>query len=179
MTRLERLYFDWMCSLVTDDESTMPSKYHKLFEHLHNTEFIYILPMDANRKSDGEDLRYRFAYETQRPYAEIGSLLDIRPASVFEVMVALAIRCEDAIMNDPKYGNRTGQWFWEMIVNLGLGSMDDSHYDISYVDRVLNRFMSREYEPNGLGGLFHIEGRDLRNVEIWTQMNWYVDRILF
>lgn len=174
---LERLYFDWMCGLVLDGTENI--HYRKLFEHLHRTEFIYILPMDANRKSDGEDLRYRFAYETQRSYAEIGNLLDIRPASVLEVMVALAIRCEEAIMDDPKYGNRTSQWFWEMIVTLGLGKMDEQRYDETYVDMVLARFMSREYAPDGEGGLFHIEGKDLRGVEIWTQMNWYIDRILF
>lgn len=176
---LERLYFNWMAGLVTDRTSNTQSQYHKLFEHLHNTEFIYILPMDANRKSDGEDLRYRFAYEMQLPYAEIGSLLDIRPASILEVMVALAIRCEEAIMDDPMYGNRTSQWFWEMIVTLGLGKMDDAHYDRNYVDMVLARFMAREYSKDGEGGLFHIGGKDLRNVEIWTQMNWYLDRILF
>lgn len=176
---LERSYFDWMTHLVSDDTDICRSQYSKLFKRLHETEFVYILPMDSNRKSDGEDLRYRFAYEKERSYAEIGSLLDIRPASVLEVMVALAIRCEESIMDDPKYGNRSAQWFWEMVVTLGLGNMDDDHYDETYVDMVLYRFMNRQYEPDGRGGLFHIEGQDLRGVEIWTQMNWYLDRILF
>ena len=26
-------------------------------------------------------------------------------------------------MTDPQYGDRTGQWFWEMVVNLGLADM--------------------------------------------------------
>lgn len=175
---LECLYFDWIRDLVADN-SFSQSKYNKLFKRLHETEFIYILPLDGNRESDGEDLRYRFAYEKHIPYAEIGNAIDIRPASVLEVMVALAIRCEEAIMSDPRYGNRTSQWFWEMLVTLGLGSMDDIRYNESYVDMVLARFMAREYEPDGRGGLFRIEGRDLRGEEIWTQMNWYIDRILF
>ena len=175
---LECLYFDWITHLVLDDASVGQSHYRKLFEYLHRTEFIYILPMDSNRESDGTDLRYRFAYEEERQYQEIACLLDIRPASVLEVMVALAIRCE-SIMEDPKYGNRTAQWFWEMRVTLGLGNMDDIHFDEAYVSKVVSRFMAREYEPNGKGGLFHIEGVDLRGVEIWTQMNWYFNRILF
>ena len=41
------------------------------------------------------------------------------------MMIALAIRCEEHIMDDPDAGDRTGQWFWSMLVSLGLGSMDE------------------------------------------------------
>lgn len=176
--QLERGYFEWMCGIVTDNKNDIRS-YRKLFEHLHRVEFQDILPMDANRKSDGESLRYRFAYEQGYEYSMVTSMLDVRGSSILEMMVALAIRCEESIMSDPVYGDRTGQWFWEMIVTLGLGNMDDEHYDKSYVDFVIYRFLDRKYEPDGIGGLFHIEGKDIRNVEIWTQMNWYLDRILF
>lgn len=51
----------------------------------------------------------------------IASYLDNRPCSVLEMIIALAIRLEEHIMDDPDIGNRTGQWFWDMIVSLGLG----------------------------------------------------------
>ena len=97
------------------------------------------------------------------------------------MMVALAIRCEENIMDDPSYGNRTGQWFWGMIVNLGLGFMTDSRFDEKFVDDVIFRFLNREYEPDGKGGLFTVRNckYDLRTVEIWYQMCWYLDTFVY
>ena len=96
------------------------------------------------------------------------------------MMIALAIRCEEHIMDDPDIGNRTGQWFWNMIVNLGLGSMTDAKFDENYTNMVIERFLNREYERNGDGGLFTVKHsrRDLRTVEIWYQMCWYLDEIV-
>jgi hypothetical protein len=77
-------------------------------------------------------------------------------------------------------GNRTGQWFWNMIVNLGLGSMNDVKYNKDYVDSVISRFMNRKYKRNGEGGLFTVKHckYDLRTVEIWYQMCWHLDDVL-
>ena len=82
-------------------------------------------------------------------------------------------------MDDPDLGDRTSQWFWRMIVSLGLGSMVDERFDISMVHDVVERFLNREYEPNGKGGLFTIRHceYDLRDVEIWYQLCWYLDSI--
>ena len=64
-----------------------------------------------------------------------------------------------------------------MVVSLGLGAMHDANYDPEYVDSVIDRFLDREYESNGEGGLFTVKhtNRDLRTVEIWCQMCWYLD----
>ena len=58
----------------------------------------------------------------------------IRPCSVLEMMIALSMRCEEQIMDDPDIGNRTGQWFWDMIDNLGLGEHERLKFDGRYVD---------------------------------------------
>ena len=102
------------------------------------------------------------------------------PCSVLEMMVALAIRCEESIMDNPVYGDRTGQWFWNMIVSLGLGSMTDEMYDRDYVDNIVDRFLDRDYSPDGRGGLFTIRNceYDLRDVEITHQLYWYLDTIM-
>jgi len=92
-------------------------------------------------------------------------------------MVALALRCEDDYTGDPEIGNRTGQWFFEMIESLGLSSMTDRRFDEEYVDKAIDIFLDREYKRNGEGGLFTIKNshRDMRNAEIWYQMCWYLD----
>ena len=181
MTReeLTHEYFEWMCQLVYSERCSRIHPHHKLLNHLHSREFYYILDMDSNRYEDGIELRYRFGYEQNYPGDIISLYLDDRPCSVLEMMVALSTRCEEHIMSDPDIGNRTGQWFWSMIKSLGLESMDDANFDSVYTDMVISKFLNRTYERTGKGGLFTIEGcrRDLRDVEIWCQMMWYIGDI--
>ena len=162
-------YFDWLSDMVCGTKFPKDISYRKLLMHLHNTEFKYSIPKDGNRADDGVNLRYRFT----------GHLWP-GPCSVLEMMVALTLRFENDIMDDPKIGNRTCQWFWKMIKSLGLNEMTDDRYDRKYIDYVLDRFLERDYEPNGEGGLFTIKNCDfdLRNVEIWHQLCWYLDSII-
>ena len=168
-------YFDWLYNLVSEKRYSNSLSYRKLLMRLHDIEFVYSIRKDKNRAADGVDLRYRFAIGKDEDY--ILNCLE-GPCSVFEMMVALAQRCE-SVMDDPKIGDRTGQWFWGMINNLGLGGMNDNRYDEQYVDDVINTFLDREYKSNGKGGLFTIRNceYDLREVEIWYQLCWYLDTI--
>lgn len=78
-------------------------------------------------------------------------------------------------MTNSQYGDRTSQWFWNMIVNLGLGKMTDDNFNEAETCRILSRFMNREYGPNGEGGLVRVyDHGDLRQVEIWYQVMWYL-----
>lgn len=181
MTRydeINNMYFEWMYQLVCQDRFADSISYRKLLTYLHKTAFTYILPKDRNRYEDGIDLRYRFAYE----HAEIedAERYLTGPCTVLEMMIALAIRCEETIMDDPNVGDRTGQWFWSMVVNLGLSGMVDHNFDRHFVEDIIDRFLNREYEPNGEGGLFTVRhcDKDLRKVEIWYQLCWYLDNII-
>lgn len=172
-------YFNWLSGIVCGERYSRQVSYNKLLMCLHDTEFTYVLPMDQNRADEGIGLRYRFALaEGYEDVADtILGYLD-GPCTVLEMMVALSLHAED-IMDDFHLGNRTGQWFWGMVVNLGLGGMSDNRYDLRLVDEVLIRFLNREYEPDGRGGLFTIKNcdRDLRKVEIFHQMCWYLNSI--
>lgn len=177
--RMNKLYFDWMYDLVCPVEYTNGRSYRELLRYLNSIDFTYTIPMDGNRAEDGIDLRYRFGYECGHDDLLISNFLDIYPCSVLEMMVALSIRCEDRIMEDPDFGNRTGQWFWTMINNLELDSMTDEYFDDIYVDIVITRLLNREYEPNGEGGLITVDnGYDMRSVDIWYQMCYYLDEIV-
>lgn len=173
-------YFEWLYDMVCESRFGEDTSYRKLFSHLHNIEFRYSIPMDANRAEDGIGLRYRFAVLNgyKDSFREVLGHLD-GPCSVFEMMVALAIRCEEDTMDDAEIGDRTSQWFWGMIVNLGLGSMSDSRFDRRFVDYTIDIFLDRDYEPDGRGGLFTVRNSDsdLRDVEIWHQLCWYLDSI--
>lgn len=169
-------YFEWLLDWVCGKRYSKQVSYRRLLMLLHSIEFRYSIQRDRNRAKDGVDLRRRFALD--RGDEELSGYLD-GPCSVLEMMVALAIRCEECIMDDPHIGDRTGQWFWGMIVNLNLGSMIDSRFDEEYAIDIIERFLDREYEPDGEGGLFTIRHclEDLRDVEIWVQLLWYIDSI--
>ena len=173
-------YLDWMYNIVCDDRYSRNISYRLLFEHLNETEFTYILPMDANRWEDGVNLRYRFGDECGYDNRFIASYLDTKPCSVLEMMIALAVRCEVHIMDNQDLGNRVGQWFWEMIVSLKLGHMNDQNYDPRYVDEVLDILLSRSYAPNGEGGLFTVKNpqNDMRKIDIWYQMHSYLNEYI-
>jgi hypothetical protein len=143
---------------------------------LHDIEFTWFVPYDDNRADDGIQLRRRFALV--RDDDRLSDYI-LGPCSVLEMMAALAIRCEETIMDDAAMGNRTGQWFWGMIHNLGLSPMTDDKFDRNFVDDAIARLLNREYEPDGRGGLFTVRhcSHDLRTVEIWYQLSWYLDSI--
>lgn len=172
-------YFSWLCDLVCGDRFASTISYDMLLNHLHATEFRYLHTRDRNRAEDGKSLRYRFVLEYGYPN-RILEYLD-GPCSVLELMVAIALHIEEKIMDDPLVGNRTKQWFWGMATSLGLGSSYNDRYDASYVDMVLNRFLDRQYEPNGKGGLFTVKRHedDMREIEIFRQMCAYVNSITY
>lgn len=168
-------YFEWMYDMMCGGRFSRSISYRQLFTFLHDTEFVYFIPHDENRADDGITLRYRFC--------QIHNCEDLEyylsgPCSVLEMMVALAIR-EESIMDDPEKDDRTSQWFWNMITNLGLGGMSDENFNEWLVSDVVTRFLEREYEPDGRGGLFRVRGwhRDARDAEIWHQLMAYINTI--
>ena len=176
---IDNNYFEWICSLVSKQRLGKGISYNKLLRYLYDTEFIFIIKMDENRAEDGIGLRRRFDIDHGFESGYLSSYLGNKPCSILEMMVALALRCEETIMLNGEYGDRTGQWFWGMIASLGLGSMTDDNYDEDYVEYSVNIFLNRRYRPDGRGGLFTIRGcnQDLRDVEIWIQLLWYLDSI--
>lgn len=180
--QINKLYFEWLSRLVCD--GTLESRlkdFKRLLYKLHTIEFTFseLFPMDANRIEDGTDLRYRFSYENNYDQRMIASCVDDKPCSVLEMLVALALRCEEHIMSDSSFGNRTGQWFWEMIENAGLGTMDEQNFDEDFVEETVYVFMNREYEYDGSGGnIFLDEAHNLKALEIWYQMNLYLRKYL-
>ena len=169
-------YFDWLYELAMDGNED----YRCLCAYLHGTEFTYMLPMDDNRYEDGISLRYRFGYECDIPNYRIANELDRGPCSVFEMMVALALRMEEDIMGK-RDSNRTHEWFGDMLISLDLMGMTDYQFDEEEVERKINIFLERKYQRNGAGGLFTIADApvsNLQNVEIWYQAMWFLNDVL-
>ncbi len=171
---MKEAYFNWLCEQV---EATDPDI--KLLYLLDHIPFTYSVPFDDNRYEDGIDLRYRFGYAIHAGNAMVAEELDDHECSVLEMLIALSIRCEEQIMMDIDKGSRVGKWFWSMISNLGLKPYGHSISDKQMVETIVRRFLERRYKPSGEGGLFTIPNtkRDLRTVEIWTQLMWWINYI--
>lgn len=178
MTNLRNDYFEWMYREMRGSRFPESVTHRKLFTRLHKTIFTYLFEKDENRADDGINLRRRFALifygeeHSDRITRELSG-----PCSVLEMIMALAVRCEETIMDDPSYGNRTTQWFWRMLGNLGLGTMSDDRYEEDIVDYAIRRFLTRDYEPDGKGNIFYIRNYqyDMRREDIWHQLLWYLD----
>ena len=184
MTR-EKMNFEylmWMYKLVYGNASSRAPTYCKLFSYLFEKDFAYTIATDENRAKDGIDLRYQFGEEKGIEEFIIADYAGTRVCSVLEMMIALSIRCEKHIMDSPDFGDRTSKWFWDMIDNISpkLRGMTDKKFNYSIVDDAIDRFLERKYKPNGEGGLFTVNRckYDLRNIEIWYQMCWYLDTII-
>lgn len=189
-----KAYFDWLCGLVKGDK---PGRNRLEFVwSLHQKEFVSILPNDDNRIEDGLKLRQRFAEENnlpedcpckdedpcEQPCTNCHSN-DCKclygPCSVLEMLIALAQRIE-YLMQDPDEDDRTDQWFWGMIENLGLdifpNTVPNRSKKVIENGNILNTFISRQYARDGKGGLFPLRKSkvDQRGVELWYQMMAYI-----
>lgn len=168
-------YFNFLYSKIGARTDQNPNHSHLILaEQMYETNFIWSedIPLDENRAKDGKDLRDEFVNETG---------LDIRdlygPCTFLEFLVALADRT--SYWSDHNEG--VCEWFWRLCDNAGLQGYTDDVYtsepQAGYeVDEILKTIIYRMYKPNGDGGLFPLRNpkEDQRRVEIWYQMNAYL-----
>lgn len=174
-----RDYFTWLNFLVE-----APENYSLLMIKLHRTAYIWIIERDGDRAADGKSLRYKYAIGVTDDSKEIDEIKDFLsgPCSVLEFLVALARRIELNIMADPDIGDRTSEWFREMLDNLDLLKYDDKNYSEIAVDYILNRFMERKYGDDGVGNIFKNNvkgglqgGLSFQDIDVATQMHMYAN----
>lgn len=162
-------YFDWLCDLIGGKEY-----YRLLLYKLLNIEYYWIVQYDDDRAKDGKNLRKTYL-ELMETYDETG--LDY--ISVLEVLIALAISCEDNIMSSKEYGDRTSEWFWMMLNNLGLLKYSDAEWTVKSENEIANIvdiWLSRCYKFDGKGGAFPLKKchTDQKKVDLWSQLHAYL-----
>lgn len=168
---IRKEYLEWLCRLVgADPDHTL------LWRKLHNIMFTWVLPMDENRAEDGKYLRYLFSLEKPEIDREEVDYALSGPCSVMEFLVGLAKRIEDDILYSVDSDDRTGEWFWEMIDNLGLEKYDDSAYSEVEVDDIVTRFLTRKYGKSGAGNVFKIGPSGTKSIEIWNQAQYWASQ---
>jgi len=177
---LQEIYFEWMTGKVFPDihERRM---YEQLMVALDSSMFYFSIPMDENRMRDGIDLRYRFAYEKRYSNQEVeGILRHNSSCSILEMMVALALKGDERILYDYETGGKADYIFKIMLESMDVINMTNDQFDKGYMDYKIDMLLNHGYEYNGRGGLFTVDNprRDMREVDIWYQMNWYLQKVL-
>lgn len=164
---IQDLYLDWLLQFVLYDEYDNNVN-RDLTSKLFDIDFRWIIDRDENRAGWGIALRDRFTYETGIPSAAF----DGKPCSVLEMLIALAIDM-DNIMYDDAFGPRIYKWFWLFLENLGIKNGVKCHN----LEEKLDIFMDRKYSKEGKGNIIYLQNctRDLRKVEIWYQICWFID----
>ena len=169
-------YFEVLCKLAGLETPIEKSSFYELMRELYDIEFYWSVPNDDNRALDGIELRKKYKYH----YDINTRILQDEPCSLLEMLLALAKRCDDDIMYSPIEGDRSIDWFWMMLTNLGVNKFRDSCYGDAWVDNdvigIMDKFMDREYNTDGKGGLFPLKhpSENQLEVEIWYQMNAYL-----
>lgn len=181
-------YFDWLCDkvciaddLVLGRDECYPERtYFELARTLHEMPFRVVHERDINRKNDVYGLRNEFCEELG--YPSLHALDELEP-TVFEVLLCLASQMEyDTCLDFESKTVNTAAFFWEMIGNLGIDMLDDetiqkSFSEVHAIEDAVNRWLDRTYEASGEGGIFPLKAptSDQRNVELWYQMNAYLN----
>jgi hypothetical protein len=166
---IENLYFNWLCAKVINVEVPTPSlTYWRLFQMLHNTEFVWLVAGDDNRAEDGVELRYEFLMEARLSAEPDWSHLG---CSLFEMLIAFARRAEF------NAGESTHFWFWKFLENLELSEVNDAcDWSDEKIERILHKVIWRTYDGDGRGGLFPMVNppKNQRDVEVWYQFCEYL-----
>lgn len=167
---LDELYLRWLYSQVGNVKLRDRRRTHwSLMRLLYKKEFVWLIPNDDNRLQEGLDLRMDFIHDEE--------LTDVDPywlelgCSMLEMMIGLARRL---YFQDDE--NTVGEWFWELIVNLGMQDVDIDFDPKGTHNDTLDRVIWRTYRPNGRGGLFPLRrpSKDQRDVELWYQLSAYL-----
>ena len=166
MRSLKDPYFDWLCIMIGN------RNYMELARSLHQTKFRAKLPADQNRGMDGMHLRVDF----MERHGAYGTATNRGPCTMLEFLIAIA-KHMSFLMHGNESDHRTAYYFWILIKNLGLDKCTDENWYSRngefYVEDAVNRIIDRQYDRNGVGGLFPLRNpmQDQRGVEIWYQMH--------
>ena len=174
-TDLKNEYYVWLCVSIKANRDARTT-YRELTKDLFNKNFTWFVPNDDNRAFEAKNLREKFCEELNLEFDY--DYWDY-PASMLELIIALAYRCEN-LMADTADEKEMSDWFWMLMGNVGLDLYTDRDYDYCSesisVDEILDRIINRKYQRDGRGGLFPMrkDTKDQRKVELWYQMNTYL-----
>lgn len=133
---LIKSYFDWLTLKIDFEDKTM--MYDTLLQFLFNKDFVWLesIPLDANRATDGIDLRKKFAkLLSPNEGQQFKDIMLNKPCSMLEMFIAFSERLVQLVSLEPY------EFFWMFIDNLNLGWATENDFDQDIVNREINDFL--------------------------------------
>jgi hypothetical protein len=165
---IDELYFQWLYGQVGSESNQRARTHWNLLKRFHETPFVWTVPNDDNRAEDGRDLRREFI---ENENIEVDPDWMSLQCSMLELLIGLSRRLAFEDDGTPR------RWFWQLVENLNLAQYTDkARLPVATVDEALNRVIFRQYNFNGIGGLFPLRNptQDQRKVELWYQLSAYL-----
>ena len=180
-------YYAWLCK-----QSGISGPLARLF---FETDFRWKsdIPDDENRAKVALDLREQYAEhllvgDNEFISDDVRKKIDrvvksiLGPSCVFEVLVSLAKEIDETLNMEEE--SHVADYFGKLMDNVGFDFYDEEDYDdkpemvTDYWAKRMNRWLDRDYLPDGEGGLFPLEmdseglgmGNDQRKRSLWDQM---------
>lgn len=172
-------YYSWLlkrASISTKNKNDKGNRYSLLLSYLYSKMFSWSHPMDENLSANGLNLRNKFVSENPQ-YSDFTLVapLSLTHCTMLEIMVDLATACDNTI-TDPGDISQAEKWFWIMVDSMGLNNLTNGHFDVMVADAIVEICIKREFEPNGEGSFFRVDGpvdEDFRGLSIWAQFLAY------
>lgn len=156
-------YFNFLLQLIGENPD------NPLLYYLFEVDYIWTIPLDINRAQDGIDLRCLWANLTKLETYD--TVFKNKKCSMLEMLIAFAIRIENDFMGDTGV-NKSSEWFHLMITNLGIHD-DLYNFDRGRVDHALLYFFNHQIS------LFKVPNFDLTGLQLWDQMNMWLNYNIF
>ena len=178
-------YLEWLLQQAGVTNDPDGTGYSMLCGIMQDKSFYPLVEMDENRWEDGMRLRLDFVEETEKYATDQDYCLDMLDSllggcTVLEVLVVMAEKMNYEML-DSSHEATVGKWMEELIGNLGLDMYTDAEVmsnENAYfeIESVIDRFVFRQYNWRGEGGLFPLRNpRDNQTeIELATQMNNYL-----
>ena len=132
---------------------------------------------DIDREKDGLELRKEQIYELYEAQLTY-------PCTMLEMIIGISKRMSEQLM-DEDGEDKTAQYFWEIVGNLGLNCWDDDNFGWETglaqkkIAKTCEILCKRQYNPDGTGGgMFPMPGLlgiNQKKMEIWYQMQEYIN----
>lgn len=166
-------YEEWILKLLGFRKKNMT----KLMDWLHTHPFVWLesMPMDHNRNNDGLNLREDYEDINGILVLDEECMLNDCQCSILEMLAGLAIRIDREYIGSPGEC-KPNAIFMEMLNNLDLLRYNDRKFHKDAVEKIVLRWLSRNFDRNGSGSIFPLKRSDIdqRDCQIWSQMQAYI-----
>lgn len=182
----ENSYFSWLLEVIEHEKCE--KSYFLMLKELSKTIFWIKkgISRDANRAVDGIKLRDEYFVELREAgYSDYcDPSLASCGCSILEMIIGISKRMNDELMMGDGE-DKTAQYFWEIIKNLGLEELDDEKFAennaaVTFkIGLICGKLCNRSYKSDGTdGGMFPMPGNtkiNQKKTEIWYQMQEYIN----